>query len=176
MTYKESIIIATDKLAANPKTIFIGYNVVKGRANGTFKNVPEKQLYETPVAENLMAGIAIGLSLEDYLPVLYFERFNFILNALDSIVNHLDKFNDLSHGEYSPKVIIKAVVGGTKTPFFTGSTHTQDFTEAISKMVNFDVIKLPLNANKIAEIYKNAAESHKSTLIIEEVDLYNKEL
>ena len=174
--YKDVIRIEMEKLAKNPKTIFIGYNVKKGRAGGMLINVLEKQIFETPVAENLMAGIAIGLSIEGYLPILYFERFNFILNALDAIVNHLDKFEDLSYGEYKPKIIIRAVIGSIKTPFLTGSTHTQDFTEAIKKMVTFDVVKLPLNIKDIKKIYEDAYLSKKSTLIVEEKDLYNIQL
>lgn len=171
--YKDAIRLEMEKLAENPKTIFVGYNVKKGRAGGMLTNVPKNQIFETPVAENLMAGIAIGLSIEGYFPILYFERFNFILNALDAIVNHLDKIDDMSYGEFKPKVIIRAVIGAKTTPFLTGITHTQDFTEAIKKMVNFDVIKLPLNYNDIHLIYKNATLSEKSTLIVEEKDLYN---
>lgn len=171
--YKDAIRISMENLAKDPSTIFIGYNVKNGRAGGMLVNIPENQLFETPVAENLMAGIAIGLSIEGYKPVLYFERFNFILNALDAIVNHLDKFDNLSEGEYKPKVIIRVVIGGKTTPFLTGSTHTQDFTEAIKKMVDFDVIKLPLNVNDIINIYDNAQLSEKSLLIVEEKDLYN---
>jgi pyruvate/2-oxoglutarate/acetoin dehydrogenase E1 component len=171
--YKDAIRFEMEDLAKNPKTLFVGYNVKNGRAGGMLINVLDDQIIETPVAENLMAGIAIGLSIEGYLPILYFERFNFILNALDAIVNHLDKFEDLSHGEYKPKLIIRAVIGSIKTPFLTGSTHTQDFTEAMKHMVNFNVVKLPINYEGIKSIYANAKKSDKSTLIVEEKDLYN---
>lgn len=172
--YKDAIRTEMEKLALNDKVIFVGYNVKYGpKANGTLVNISENQLFETPVAENLMTGIAIGLSIEGYIPILYIERFNFILNALDAIVNHLDKFKNLSYGEYSPKVIIRVVIGAIKTPFFTGITHTQDFTEAMKCLVNFDIIKLPLNYNDIKNIYATALVSDKSTIIIEERDLYN---
>lgn len=174
--YKDAIKAELEKLAEYTPTIFVGYNVKKGRAGGMLVNVSEDKLFETPVAENLMSGIAIGLSLEGYLPILYFERFNFILNALDAIVHHLDKFEDLSYGEYKPKVIIRAVIGGVETPFYTGSTHTQDFTEAIKKMVTFNVVKLKPDYEFIKKTYEDAFNSDKSTLIIEEKDLYNNTL
>jgi len=171
--YKDAIRIEMENLAKVPNSIFVGYNVRNGRAGGMLVNIPEEKIFETPVAENLMTGITIGLSIEGYLPILYFERFNFILNALDAIVHHLDKFKKLSHNEYAPKVIIRAVIGGAITPFLTGSTHTQDFAEAIRHMVNFPVIKLSTNYKEIKKIYSEAYTSDKSTLIIEEKDLYN---
>jgi pyruvate/2-oxoglutarate/acetoin dehydrogenase E1 component len=45
--------------------VFIGYNVKYGNAMGTLKNIPDSQKIETPVAENLMSGLAIGLSFEN---------------------------------------------------------------------------------------------------------------
>jgi len=173
MTYKECIMRGYEELAKNPKSIFVGYNVKIGKGGGIFLNIPENKLFETPVAENLMTGIAIGLSIEGYLPILYFERFNFILNALDAIVNHLDKFESLSYGEYKPKVIIRAVIGGKNAPFYTGSTHTQDFTTAIRKMVNFNIIRLPLQELVISRMFEEAKISNKSVLIVEEKDLYD---
>jgi hypothetical protein len=71
--------------------IFIGYNVARGDAMGTLKTVPKDQKLETPVAENLMSGLAIGMSFEGYTPVLYFERHDFMLVAADAIGNHIDK-------------------------------------------------------------------------------------
>jgi acetoin:2,6-dichlorophenolindophenol oxidoreductase subunit beta len=173
ITYKDAIRIEMEKLGNIPNTIFLGYNVKNGKAGGMLSNIPESKLFETPVAENLMTGIAIGLSIEGYLPILYFERFNFILNALDAVVNHLDKFENLSNGEYKPKIIIRTVIGSIKNPFLTGTTHTQDFTESIKKMVSFDVVKLSTNYDHIINTYKNAINSNKSTIIVEEKDLYN---
>jgi pyruvate/2-oxoglutarate/acetoin dehydrogenase E1 component len=123
------------------------------------------------VAENLMVALAIGMSLEDYLPIVYFERFDFILNALDAIVNHLEKIKDISHNEYDPQVIIRAVVGNKNAPLFTGATHTQDFTEALSKLTSIPVVKLPYDSQKIMEIYKTS----KSCIIVEEKDCYDLE-
>ena len=92
MTYKEEITSAMDMLAADPRVRFVGYGVrYGGKAMGTLKNVPEAQLVETPVAENLMVGIAIGMALRGLRPVVFIERFDFIMNAMDAIVNHLEK-------------------------------------------------------------------------------------
>jgi len=143
MQYKKELIKPMDFLACDPKTVFIGYGVkYGGKAAGTLININEDQLIETPVAEGLMLSMAIGLSLEGFKPIVFYERFDFIMNAMDALVNHLDKIKKLSYGEYDPKVIIRCVVGGKKIPFFTGMTHTQDFTSAIKNLVLFPVVKL----------------------------------
>ena len=159
-------------LGSNKNVVFIGYNVKYGKAGNTLIDVDESQLIETPVAENLMAGMAIGLSIEGYIPVVYIERCDFVLNALDAIVNHLDKISLMSHGEYNPRMIIRLVIGIKNKPFYTGLTHTQDFTKALQELVSFPVIKLPNDYDQILQIYKSALESNTSTIILEERDAY----
>ena len=92
MNYGETIKKSMERLEKDEKTIFIGYNISFGsQAYGTLKDIPSIQKIETPLAENLMVGLAIGLGMGGYRPVLFFERHDFILNALDGLVNHLDK-------------------------------------------------------------------------------------
>ena len=122
MSYKDELTKANIKLAQNPKVRFIGYGLKKGRALGTLKEVADSQIIEMPVAENLMMGFAIGLSLKGYLPVVFIERMDFLLNAMDAMVNHLDKIAKISHGEFHPKVIIRCIVGNTKKPLYTGAS------------------------------------------------------
>lgn len=173
MTYKEALTQANAKLADNPSTRFIGYGLQKGRALGTLKGIDDKQIIETPVAENLMLGLAIGLALKGLRPVVFIERMDFILNALDAIVNHLDKIHAISHGEFSPTVIIRAVVGNRHKPLYTGRTHTQDFSTALGAMVAFPVVPLTTVA-EVLEGYRAAEQNLTngvSTLLVEYKDL-----
>lgn len=175
MKYKQTLKESMELLAQDDKRVFLGYNVKHGsKANGTLINVSDSQLIETPVAENLMAGMAIGLSLKGYKPVVYFERFDFVLNALDSIVNHLDKMKEISKEEYNPSVIFRVVIGGKKNPLFTGVTHTQDFTKVMSDLVTFPVFKLH-NPRMVTNYYKYASRLNTSIMLIEERDWYDKE-
>ena len=61
ISYKDAVLQAMTELG-NEGVVFIGYNVARGDAMGTLKNVSNDQKLETPVAENLMAGLAIGMS------------------------------------------------------------------------------------------------------------------
>lgn len=173
MTYKEQITHAMTLLSEDPRTRFIGYGLKHGRAGGTLRDVPESQIIETPVAENLMTGIAIGASLCGLLPVLYFERMDFMLNAADAIANHLDAASEISCGQFRPAVIIRAVVGNKSKPLFTGKTHTRDFSIAFAGMCSFPVWQLGRTAN-VLENYaeaKRAQLNGESTMLVEYKDL-----
>ena len=169
MTYEEAVCFSMDKLAAEG-AIFIGYNVTHGDAMGTLKNVPRDQRIETPVAENLMAGLAIGMSFEGFLPVLYFERHDFILGAMDAIVNHIDKIERISHGQFKVPVIIRAVTADAGR-FYAGITHSQDFTEMFKHTVSFPVID-PINGFEVVQAFLEAAKSEKPAMIIERKSKY----
>jgi pyruvate dehydrogenase E1 component alpha subunit len=168
-SYKDAMIIAMTELGQQG-AIFIGYNVVKGDAMGTLKNVPLEQKLETPVAENLMSGLAIGMSFEGFLPVLYFERHDFILNALDAIVNHIDKIERISHGEYKVPVVIRAVTADAG-PFYSGITHSQDFTKLLESGFSFP-IEDPKEGKDVLRAFRDAVESKRPAIVIERKSRY----
>lgn len=146
--YKEAIHQAMLDLSADKTVRFIGYNVRHGgKAMGTLEGVPEAQLIEMPVAENLIVSAAIGMALAGLRPVVYIERFDFVLNAIDAIVNHLDRIKSISSGEFAPTVIIRTVVGNSLKPLYTGSTHTSNYAAQIARMVSFPVQELMSEAD-----------------------------
>ncbi len=173
LSYKDELTKAMELLAQDPLVCFMGYGVqIGGRAMGTLNNVPDDRLIETIVDENEMVGEAIGMSLDGYKPVVFFERFDFILNALDAIVNHLDKIETLSQGEFKPTMILRIVVGNSRKPLFTGKTHMQDFSVALRALVSFPVVQLQ-DASDIKGNYRHAycTLDSRSTAIIEYKDL-----
>jgi pyruvate/2-oxoglutarate/acetoin dehydrogenase E1 component len=170
--YKTEIKSSMEYLSNDPNCLFIGYGLKYGsKGGGHLKDVDSSKIIETPVAENLMLSMAIGLSLEGFLPVVIYERFDFIMNAMDALVNHLDKISLISKNEFNPKVIIRCIVGSKTVPFFTGVTHTQDFSDSIQQMIDIPVYKL-LESDKIDSIYKKCYYSKKSSIIVEYKDLY----
>ncbi len=173
LSYKDELTKAMESLAQDPLVRFVGYGVkIGGRAGGTLKNVSDSQLIEMPVAENLMVGFAIGLSLKGLKPVVFIERMDFWWNASDAIVNHLDKINQISHGEFTPTMILRIVVGNRNKPLFTGATHTRDYSPSLQAAVSFPVTNLT-HAPTIGIHYRTAhiMMSIQSTALIEYKDL-----
>lgn len=169
VTYKEAMIQVMTELGEQG-AIFIGYNVRYGDAMGTLKNVPEEQKLETPVAENLMAGLAIGMSFEGYRPVLYFERHDFMLVAADAIGNHIDKIERISHGEFKVPVIIRAVTADAG-PFYAGPTHQQDLTNVFRELVDFPIFD-PITGADVLRDFKHAQLSKGPVMIVERKSRY----
>ena len=164
ISYKDAINKCMTDLGQNG-AIFIGYNVLNGNAMGTLKDVPNSQKLETPVAENLMSGLSIGMSLTGITPVLYFERHDFMLVAADAIGNHIDKIERISHGEFKVPVLIRAVTADSG-PFYSGPTHQQDFTEVFRKLVSFPVID-PQDGVDVLKAYKTFEYINGPVMIIE---------
>lgn len=168
ISYKNAITEAMTEIG-KCNSIFIGYNVKNGNAMGSLINVDDSKKLETPVAENLMTGLAIGMSFEGFRPVLFFERHDFMLVAADAIINHVNYIERISHGEFTCPVIIKTVVADSG-PFYSGPTHSQDFTEGFRHMVDFPVY-VPENGREMTLAYKWALQSNRPSMIVEKKSL-----
>jgi len=88
-----------------------------------------------------------------------------MLVAADAIGNHVDKIERISHGEFKVPVMLKTVVddGGL---FYSGPTHSQDFTSTFKEMVSFPVLE-PMTAGEVLSAYNFAASSSQPVMIVE---------
>lgn len=177
MKYFDEVKRSMEWLGSKPETIFLGQNVLfPGTVvRKTLIDVPDEKKIELPVFEEVQMGISTGLALEGYVPITIYPRLNFLLLAVNQIVNHLDKIEEISKGGYKPKVIIKSFVGSIR-PLHPGVQHSGDFTEAFRKLVrNIDVVSL-LEPEEIFPAYEHAYNrtDGRSTLIIEHGDFYNE--
>jgi pyruvate dehydrogenase E1 component beta subunit len=175
MKYIDEVNKGMEYLNDNQNTIFIGQAVeYKGTAlTHQVRSFDDSKKIELPVAEEFQAGFALGLALEGYIPVSLYPRMNFIILAMNQIVNHLDKWEAMSCGLSKPKVIMKAVVG-SDYPLDPGHQHKQNFTQAFkSSCENINVVEL-VHSHKVFDTYRKALDREDgiSTLIIEHGDLY----
>lgn len=158
-------------LATQPRALFIGQNVAYD-GNIVFKHlegIPQELRIELPVVEEMQMGISIGLSLAGFLPISIYPRLDFLMLAMNQLVNHLDKLPLMSNGGYQPKVIIKTKVG-SKSPLNAGPQHTQDHTEALKLMLTTVTVEKIRHVNDILPVYQRALERPLSTLVIEALD------
>jgi pyruvate/2-oxoglutarate/acetoin dehydrogenase E1 component len=177
MKYFDEMCRAMELLAQDPRVMFLGQAVAcPGTAmSNTLKNVPREKLLELPVAEEMQMGMANGLALGGQVPVSIYPRWNFLLLAVNQIVNHLDKFPLMSNNGYRPKVIIRTGIGSVR-PLHPQHQHVGDFTEAFRLMCpNIEVIRLE-EAGDIVPAYRKALEREdgKSTIVVEYGDYYQE--
>lgn len=132
----------------------------------TLSHIPESQRICFPVAEELQLGVCIGLSLQGFIPVCIFPRFDFMLRAYDQLINHLDKLEEMTVGRFKPKVIIRTRVGGRK-PLDAGPQHKQDHTIALSDMLTNVTLVRVVTPDWILPTYREAMQRDTSTVIVE---------
>ena len=177
MKYFDELKKAMQYLAKNEKTIFIGQAVeVPGTAmSNTLKDINMDKRIELPVAEEMQMGITIGLALNGIIPVSIYPRWNFILLAMNQLINHLDKINLMSNGGFNVKTIIRTAVGSER-PLHPHHQHVGDFTDAFRVMLkNIDIVRLQ-EPSEIFTAYRNAYEREdgRSTIIVEYGDYLNE--
>ena len=147
-------------------TLFSGHSI-----SGTLEGVPKDKLVELPVMEEAQMGICTGLSLEGYVPVSIYPRFNFMMLAINQLVNHIDKMKEMTKGMLIPKVIVRVAVGASK-PLDGGSQHTQDFTESIKHMLTDTKLVELTEPEQIFPAFKEAYNRDGSTVLVEWGDFY----
>ena len=176
MKYFDELKRSMTWLGEQQKSYFIGQSVqYEGTAMfNTLIDVPMEKRLELPVVEEMQMGMSIGLALEGFIPISIFPRLNFLLLAVNQLVNHLDKISLMSKGGYQPKVIIRTGIGSEVPldPFFQ---HKGDFTRPLQSMLKtVEVIKLE-EPEDIFSAYEYAynRDDGRSTLLIEVSDYLN---
>ena len=170
MKYFEELKRAMSLLAEHPKTLFIG-QAVEYEGTGLFDtmaHLPAEKKLELPVAEYLQTGLANGMAIEGMIPVSTYPRWNFLLMGVDQIVNHLDKFIEMSNGKLDPKVIIRVAVGSER-PVDPQCQHKGNFSEAFRLMCKTIEI---IECKEIADIMPAYIKAYtrtdgRSTIVVE---------
>ncbi len=177
MTYKECITELCTNASCDARTVFIGYNTIYGsRMYGTLKDVSPEGCIEAPVAENLMMGMAIGMALDGLRPIVCFERHDFMLLALDALVNHADKLPHLSGGQFKLPILVRAIVG-SKSPLNAGPQHTQEYTAAIHSMLKHTALYKPMTKQGFKKAWDNVGKTDSGVVVVvEHKDDYEQEL
>lgn len=177
MKYKNELIRSMKFLGNRNDTIFLGQSVsYSGNAIfNTLVDVPSKKKIETPVFEDAQMGMSIGLALNGYVPITCYPRFDFLILAMNQIINHLDKIRAMSRNEMRPKIIIRTSIG-SKVPLDGGPQHTQDYTKIFKNILTEIKVVTLNNPKMIFPSFKNAYEDKKSFsyLFIEHGDFYNQ--
>jgi pyruvate/2-oxoglutarate/acetoin dehydrogenase E1 component len=173
MKYKEELIRSMTELGSKENTLFLGQaTLFSGHAiSGTLSGVPKDKLIELPVMEEVQMGMCTGLSLEGYVPISIYPRFNFMMLAINQLVNHIDTMKEMTKGMLIPKVIVRVAVGASK-PLDGGSQHTQDFTESIKHMLTDTVLVELTEPEQIFPAFEEAYKRDGSTVLVEWGDFY----
>tara|TARA_Y100000004_G_scaffold101921_1_gene114317 strand:+ start:790 stop:1416 length:627 start_codon:yes stop_codon:yes gene_type:complete len=136
LRYKNEIIRSMEWLAEKEDTIFLGQAVnYSGNAMyNTTKTISNDKKIELPVFEDVQMGMSLGMAYDGIVPITSYPRFDFLICAVNQLVNHVDKMTIISEGQYQPRIIIRTSIG-SRIPLDAGEQHTQDHTQAFKNLL-----------------------------------------
>lgn len=120
------------ELEADPDVVLLGEDIgVNGgvfRATvGLLQRFGEERVIDTPLAETLIAGMAIGMAVEGLKPVAEIQFMGFSYPAIDQLLNHATRLRNRTRGRLSCPMVLRTPCGaGIHAP-----EHHSESTEAI---------------------------------------------
>ena len=146
--------------------IFEGsYKVTAGLLN----EFGEKRVIDTPIAEELIVGSGIGAAMLGLRPVLEIMTINFILVAMDAVVNHAAKIRYMFGGEVGVPLTIRTPGGGGQQ---LTAQHSQSLEVYFAHVPGMKVVA-PSTPKDAKGMLKAAIRDNDPVMFIENISLYN---
>ena len=82
-----------------------------GSTLGLQRKYGRQRVFDTPLSENALTGMAVGSALAGLRPVYAHNRPDFLLMAMDQIANHAAKWSSMFGGMSHVPLVIRAVTG-----------------------------------------------------------------
>lgn len=105
------------ELRKDPNTLVFGEDVgVNGgvfrATEGLQKEFTEDRVFDTPLAESGIGGLAIGLALTGFRPIPEIQFFGFVFEVMDSIAGQMSRMRYRSGGRYNMPITVRSPFGG----------------------------------------------------------------
>lgn len=120
------------EMAADENVVVFGEDV--GKNGGVFRataglqdRFSDKRVFDTPLAESMIAGLAIGMSLQGLKPVAEFQFMGFIYPAMNQIICHAARMRNRTRGRLHCPLVFRAPFGGG----IRAPEHHSESTEAL---------------------------------------------
>lgn len=126
--YGTAILSAFEYLLARyPEVFVIGQGLwspwyVGNSMTDLDKKFGTSRIIDTPVSESACTGAAVGASLAGMKPIVVHPRIDFMLYAIDAVVNQAAKWSHMTGGQAHPALTIRGIInrGGEQ-----GAQHSQ---------------------------------------------------
>ena len=120
------------ELAHDPNVVVFGEDV--GKNGGVFRATQglqerfgKERVFDTPLAESMIAGLAIGMSTQGLKPVAEFQFMGFIYPAMNQIITHAARMRNRTRGRLHCPIVFRAPFGGG----IHAPEHHSESTEAL---------------------------------------------
>jgi len=176
LNYAEAISEATVQAMEKNNGVFVfgeGVDDVVGIFNTTreaFLKFGAERVIDTPIAENMIAGVALGAGIMGMHPVAVFARTDFMLYAMDQIINHAAKWSFTYGGKMTAPVIYRAIVGRS---WGQGPQHSQSLQSLFAHIPGLKVV-MPTTAYDAKGLLLASFEEKCPVVFIEHRWLYKE--
>ena len=101
------------EMARDESVLFFGQNMATTENEPFVDAFGRDRVRVTPISETAEIGIAVGAALAGYRPVVELYMAEFMLVAMDQVVNEAPRFRYMSGGKVKVPVVLKAGYGFT---------------------------------------------------------------
>ena len=175
MKYREHVTkILTESLRIDDKVLIFGEGVAdpKGIFGTTLEaaqSFPDRVI-ETPLSENMLTGACLGLALEGWKPIFVHARCEFLMPAMEQLVNVAAKWRSV-HFDRNFNMIARCLVG---RGWGQGPHHSQAFHAMLAHIPGLRVL-YPVNPLNLEKFYNEALHCGNPTVIMEPRRMYEIE-
>ncbi|QQC96692.1 alpha-ketoacid dehydrogenase subunit beta [Mammaliicoccus sciuri] len=135
---------------------------------GLQKEFGEDRVFDTPLAESGIGGLALGLTLEGYRPVMEIQFFGFVFEVMDSIAGQIARHRFRSGNSKVAPITIRAPFGGG---VHTPELHADNLEGLVAQSSGLKVV-IPSNPYDAKGLLISAIRSNDPVVYLEHMKLY----
>lgn len=103
---------------------------------GLYEEFGEKRVKDTPISETAIIGAGVGAAMAGLRPVAEIMSINFILVAIDQVINNAAKMHAMFGGQFKVPMVIRTVGGGRRL----AATHSQNLEVLMAHIPGLKVV------------------------------------
>ncbi len=141
---------------------------------GLLKEFGSKRVVDTPICENGFVGMATGAAMLGLRPVVEIMTINFIVLAMDEIVNHAAKIHYMFGGQCPIPMVIRTPGGGGQGGGGQqlSATHSQSLEVWFAHVPGLKVVA-PSNPADAKGLLRASIRDNNPVIFLENLALYN---
>ncbi|MBJ6363676.1 alpha-ketoacid dehydrogenase subunit beta [Paenibacillus sp. GCM10012307] len=175
MNMKEAIRDAMRvELKKDPNVLVFGEDV--GKVGGVFRATEglqgefgEDRVFDTPLAESAIAGLAVGMGIQGFRPVAEIQFVGFIYEALDQMFVQAARMRYRSGGRYNSPIVFRTPFGGGVK---AAELHTDSLEGLAIQTPGIKVI-VPSNPYDAKGLLISAIRDNDPVFFMEHLNLYH---
>lgn len=164
-----------EEMQRDPRVMVLGEDVgvkggVFGATDGFYAEFGEARVLDTPLAESLIVGAAIGMAVNGLIPIAEIQFSDFIYPAFNQIVSEAARMRYRSNGAFGCPIVIRAPYGGG-VEVHGGLYHSQSIEAFFTHVPGLKVIA-PYTPYDAKGLLKAAIRDPDPVIFLEHKRLY----